>query len=261
MKYRRTGQSSNLRNASWNSCLSAALALLLLVGCGRRDAQVKYERPSEVRDFDKLFAQNCSGCHGAEGDWGPAPPLADPLFLAIIPETEFTRVVSEGRMATLMPAFARERGGELTDEQIGILVRGIRAKWGSSEGMGPGPLPDYLAQAGTGEAPSPENHEAALQVFSAVCGNCHGPRGQGGKEGGAIRNRAFLTLISDQALRRIVITGRRDLGMPDYRRLGAMLPAGQPLSNQQIADLVALLGSWRHAHEEIPQAAATTGAR
>jgi mono/diheme cytochrome c family protein len=259
MKHRLLGQLSNPPNAWRQACLGGALALLMLTGCGRRDAHVKYERPSEVHDFATLFAQNCSGCHGAEGELGAAPPLADPLFLAIIPETEFTRVVSEGRTATLMPAFAREHGGELTDEQIGILVRGIRSKWGSSEGVGPGPLPDYLAQAGTGEAPSSENREAALQVFASVCGNCHGPRGQGGKEGGAIRDRAFLTLISDQALRRIVITGRRDLGMPDYRRLGALLPAGQPLSNQQIADMVALLGSWRQAHEEIPQAAAATG--
>ena len=28
----------------------------------------------------------------------------------------------------------------------------------------------------------------------------------------------FLALVSDQALRRIIITGRPDLGMPNYRR-------------------------------------------
>ena len=86
--------------------LCCATLLALACGCGRRAALERFERPSEVRNFEQLFAQNCSGCHGAEGKFGPAPPLNDPLFLAIIPEAEFTRVVSAGRSETLMPAFA-----------------------------------------------------------------------------------------------------------------------------------------------------------
>jgi hypothetical protein len=62
---------------------------------------------------------------------------------------------------------------------------------------------------------------------------------------GPLRNAAFLSLISDQALRRIVITGRPDLGMPNFVALGKTLPGGQPLTNEQIADVVALLASWR----------------
>ncbi len=211
-----------------------------------------------MHDFDQLFTQNCSGCHGAEGRFGPAPPLADPLFLEIIPEAEFTRVVSEGRASTLMPAFARAHGGALTDEQIAILVHGIRAKWKKPDFASGGPLPDYLTPAHTGDVHSRENREAALQVFGQVCGNCHGLRGQGGKQAGALRDTAFLSLVSDQLLRRIVITGRSDLGMPDFRRLGAMQPSGQPLTSQQIADVVALMASWRHA-EHHPEPAAPAG--
>ena len=55
---------------------------------------------------------------------------------------------------------------------------------------------------------------------------------------------AFLTLMSDQALRRIVITGRPDLGMPDYRHQDPK-PESKPLTSQDISDLVALLVSWR----------------
>jgi cytochrome c oxidase cbb3-type subunit 3 len=230
-------------------CIVCALVCVAATGCGRRSAGEQFERPSDVRDFDRLFAQNCSGCHGVEGKLGPAPPLADPLFLAIIPETEFTRVVSEGRASTLMPAFARKHGGTLTDEQITILVRGVRAKWAATDSSTQGPLPDYLTPAGTSDVHSLANREMALQVFALVCGNCHGERGEGGKQAGALRDTAFLSLISDQALRRIVITGRSDLGMPDFRRLGAMLPAGQPLTNQQISDVVTLLASWRHPRE------------
>jgi len=234
--------------------LFGVLALFSLSGCGRREAQQRFERPAEVRDFGQLFAQNCAGCHGAEGKLGPAPPLNDPLFLAIIPADEITRVVSAGRSGTLMPAFSRAQGGTLTDEQIDILASGLRSNWGAAADAAPPiPLPDYLTPSDTGDVHTLENRETALQVFALVCGNCHGERGQGGKEAGALRETAFLSLISDQALRRIVITGRPDLGMPDYRRLGAMLPAGQPLTNQQIADVVALLGSWRHGHEKHKQ--------
>jgi len=238
--------------AKWAAVFCAIVALLP-GGCGRRDAEERFVRPSEVRSFSQLFADNCSGCHGAKGQFGPAPPLADELFLAIISDAELTRVVSEGRASTLMPAFAAAHGGPLSDEQIEILVRGIRAKWGAAEGTISGPLPSYAAPADTGDVHSLANREATFQVFGLVCGTCHGERGQGGKDAGALRQKAFLSLISDQALRRIVITGRSDLGMPNFRRLGAMLPSGQPLSNQQIADVVALLASWRHAPEEHTQ--------
>jgi hypothetical protein len=52
-------------------------------------------------------------------------------------------------------------------------------------------------------------------------------------------------LISDQALRRLVITGRPDLGMPDYRTQGERPEPFRPMSRQDVADVVALLASWR----------------
>ena len=60
-----------------------------------------------------------------------------------------------------------------------------------------------------------------------------------------INNPAMLTLISNQALRRIVITGRDDLGMPNFSDdVGRSLDF-QPLSSDEIADVVALMASWR----------------
>ena len=59
--------------------------LLLLTGCdppGKPKPSDQEERPEEVSDFGQLYKQNCAGCHGADGQLGPAPPLKDPLFLA-----------------------------------------------------------------------------------------------------------------------------------------------------------------------------------
>jgi hypothetical protein len=64
---------------------------------------------------------------------------------------------------------------------------------------------------------------------------------------GAINDPAFLSLISDQALRRIAITGRPDLApsMPDFADDNSRPPNYQPLTSREITDLVAFLASWR----------------
>ena len=86
-------------------------------------------------------------------------------------------------------------------------------------------------------------------VFNRACASCHGPLGEGGENGergaGAINDAAFLALISDQALRRYAITGRPDLGMPDYAAKTGRPHDYQPMTSAEIADLVALLASWR----------------
>jgi mono/diheme cytochrome c family protein len=74
---------------------------------------------------------------------GPAPPLNDKLFLALIPDSELERLITEGRPGTLMPAFASARGGHLTTEQVKILAEGIKLRWGPVE-RAPSGAPSYL---------------------------------------------------------------------------------------------------------------------
>jgi mono/diheme cytochrome c family protein len=215
------------------------LGALALAGCdppGKPNPDHKPEWPDQVTDFDKLFSHNCAGCHGTEGKLGPAPPLNDPLFLAIVPEEELVKVVRAGRQGTLMPAFARAEGGKLTDEQVEVLARGLKSKWGTRDSHKD--APSYLAR-GKGDV------EVGQEAFTRACARCHGEDGKGGKKVGAINDPDFLALVSDQALRRLVITGRPDLGMPDY----AGRPGGgagfEPLTPEEVAGLVALLGEWR----------------
>jgi mono/diheme cytochrome c family protein len=93
------------------------------------------------------------------------------------------------------------------------------------------------------------NKDGGARVFARACASCHGSQGQGGKDGdqqiGAINNQAFLTLISDQALRRYIITGRPDLGMPAFNDNHGRPPEFRPLSSAEIDDLVAFLAYWR----------------
>ena len=232
-----------LREGRWRLL---TLLVVLTGGCdlpGRPDPAERPVRADQVAAFDALYKANCAGCHGADGKLGPAPPLNDPLFLAVVPDTELRHVVSEGRAVTTaqrspMPAFARARGGPLTDAQVQALAEGIKKRWGpAASGEAP---PPYLSPAGTRSG----NPDEGARVFARACAGCHGRQGLGG-EHGAINEPAFLALISDRALRRTAITGRPDLGMPAYNGTDGRTDDFRPLTSAQIDDLVALLVSWR----------------
>lgn len=236
-------------NATWIQRLLAPALGLLVAGCDFKSGQPlpadRPQRPDAVRDFPTLYAKNCSGCHGANGKLGPAPPLNDALFLAIISDLELTRVITEGRKHTLMPAFGVEHGGPLTPGQVHALVKGLRAEWNAKPVVA-APWPAYLeSDARQLKGAKPGDKDNGAMTFEMACASCHGSNGKGGKDAGALNDPDFLALISDQALRRIVITGRPDLGMPDFADKEDRGPEFTPLANQDVADLVALLASWR----------------
>jgi cytochrome c oxidase cbb3-type subunit 3/ubiquinol-cytochrome c reductase cytochrome c subunit len=238
-----------LRERRWR-----LLTLLLVVPAGGCDFPGKpreADRPvraDELTSFDALYGMRCAGCHGVDGKLGPAPSLNDPIFLAIVPDSELLHVISEGRAATAaqrspMPAFARARGGPLSDAQVLVLADGIKKRWGPAASGAS--APPYQSPAGTRSG----NLEQGARVFARACAACHGPQGQGGEHGGqpvgAVNEPAFLALISDTALRRTMITGRPDLGMPAYDGTVGRPADFRPLTSAQIDDLVALLASWR----------------
>jgi mono/diheme cytochrome c family protein len=238
---------------------SGALRLVVFVvvlfasnaGCtpaGKPDPQNQPVAPNEVMDFGRLFATNCAGCHGAAGEFGPAPPLNDPLFVTIISDEDLLGVIQSGRPGTPMPAFARKNGGGLTDGQVKALVAGIKSHWKADTPLDEAP-PAYAVTAPNELQSTPANRERGARVFERACLGCHGPNGAGGEQnginGGAISSPAFLSLISDQALRRIIITGRPDLGMPSYADSSGRPADYHPLTSTEIDDLVALLAEWR----------------
>jgi cytochrome c oxidase cbb3-type subunit 3/ubiquinol-cytochrome c reductase cytochrome c subunit len=227
------------------------LLAVLAAGCDLPGKPKKADRPEpadQVKDFDALYSMRCAGCHGADGKLGPAPPLNDPIFLAIVPDAELLRVISDGRSVTVeqkspMPAFAHDKGGPLTAAQVKVLADGIKQRWVPRASGG---LPAYLGATG-GKGGTKDERD---RLFARACAGCHGPQGKGEKDGnplqgGAINNEAFLALISDQALRRTIITGRPDLGMPPYDDKAGRPPDFRALTSAEIDDLVALLKCWR----------------
>jgi mono/diheme cytochrome c family protein len=187
--------------------------------------------------FDLLYRRNCAGCHGTDGRLGAARPLNDPIYIALVPADRLRAIIAQGVPGTSMPPFAMGAGGDLTDAQIDALAKGMSASWGRPDAVKNLTLPPYQAEAKGSEAESVRGAE----VYTAACSRCHGPDGKGGPKAGSIVDASFLSLVSDQSLRTTVIAGRPDLGKPDWRE---DIP-GQPLTPQQISDLVAWLAAQR----------------
>jgi cytochrome c oxidase cbb3-type subunit III len=218
----------------------STLAMLLVAVCvacssssGRPAEDSAVVPPDQIVDFSMLYAQNCAGCHGADGKGGAAIALADPVFLAIADDTVIGRTAANGEPGTPMPAFAQSAGGMLTDPQINALVRGIRS-WAKPDALAGQAPPPYAAGA-------PGDPQRGADVYGTYCSSCHGGNGGGGSKASSIVEGSFLALISDQQLRTIVIAGRPELGAPDWR--GDVV--GRPMSAQQISDVVAWLSRQR----------------
>ena len=208
----------------------------LLLGCrppGKPTAADMELKPQEVRDFATLFQQNCAGCHGQDGKGNTALSLANPVYWSIASDDTIRRVTASGIRGSLMPAFAKSAGGTLTDQQIQILVREMRAHWANVKESG---APPYAAT-------EPGDAVRGAASYATFCARCHGPEGKGTKKGSSIVDDSFLALVSDQALRTTIIAGRPDLGHPDWRNY----VSNRPMAAQEVTDVVA----WLVAHRKV----------
>jgi cytochrome c oxidase cbb3-type subunit III len=229
-------------------CGAALVMAFFTTGCDMPGRPNSSDRPvpaNSVVNFDSLYRVNCAGCHGPDGSHGPAPALNDQLFLQIVPDEVLTEVIRRGRPSTPMPAFGAEHGGTLSEEQVQVLAAGLKSHWLATKKTEETEPPPYLAgnEPNAGEN---DHQSAGADVFAEACAGCHGENGAGASAG-ALNDVAFLTLISDQALRRLVITGRPDLGMPTFAGDDGRGADFKPLSSEQVSAIVALLAQWRAA--------------
>jgi cytochrome c oxidase cbb3-type subunit III len=209
-------------------CGAAMLAVTSCDAPGRQVVETAAIRPADIADFHLLYSENCSGCHGANGQGALTVGIGRPVYLAIADDATIRKTIEEGRPGTPMPAFARKAGGMLTDAQIDILVHGIRG-WAS-----PGAFANAKPPAYAGSQPGDATRGADL--FKVACVQCHGPEGRGAR---AIADSSYVALVTDQHLRTVIIVGMPNLGMPDWRS------HTKPLTDTDVGDLVAWLAAQR----------------
>jgi mono/diheme cytochrome c family protein len=191
-------------------------------------------RPQDVLSFDTLYSQNCAACHGSEGKNGQATDLANPEYQALVDDASLRKWVSAGMPGTQMPAFAQSANGMLTDAQVSAIVAGMRKMWSRTNAFA-GATPPAYAQVQAGDA------TRGQQTYQARCAICHA------SAPGQITDPVYLALISDQALRGIIIAGSPDIGQPDWRHDSKNSQPAPPLSDQDVNDIVSYLASLRNS--------------
>lgn len=222
------------------ACVAAAFFCAACNDAGEGMVAMKVPvRPEDVVDFRTLYNQNCSACHGANGQNGPALDLANPVYQAIVDDGSLKKWITNGMPGTEMPAFGQSAGGFLTERQVDALIAGIRANWAKGTPGNTTP-PPYVSNL-RGDEKSGE------QVYQEACVSCHQ------KSGERISNTSYLALVSDQSLRTITIVGRSDLGQPDWEQDRP----DHPLTNEDVTNVVAYLASLRTATPGQPYSNAT----
>jgi len=225
-----------------------AIFLMASVGCDHPPGKPGFRpatlRPDQVLGFESLYRTNCSACHGDSGLNGAALPLNNPVYLAWAGHDHMVPIVASGVSLQTMHAFARASGGMLTDQQIESIVNGMIAHWGRPGILNGANPPGYTAS-------TPGDVAAGKAAFQVYCARCHGADGTGPAPGavasarqqvfGSIVDPTYLSLIGNQGLRDIVVSGLPGEGMPDWRGDGS----AKPMTDKEVTDVVAWLRSHR----------------
>lgn len=232
------------------SLLLVAFPLAIAIaGCGGVSGVVTQSpppRPDQVLDFKTLYNQNCRACHGENAQNGPSMDLANPEFQALVDDNTLRDIISNGLSGTQMPAWSQKAGGMLTDQQISAIIAGMRRKWAKPNAFAGETLPPY-------HQPTGGNVQHGQEVYQQRCVGCHQQNGRQQPN-----SPVYLSLVSDDALRSIIIAGRPDIGQPNWRMLGGWRPGEkpgmaaqlmtplQPLAPQDVTDVVTYLHAQRN---------------
>jgi cytochrome c oxidase cbb3-type subunit 3/ubiquinol-cytochrome c reductase cytochrome c subunit len=233
------------------------MLLFVAAGCshlpGKPGDRSETLRPDQTLGFEVLYKSNCSACHGENGLNGAAMPLNNPVYLAWAGHDRMVPIVASGASLRAMHAFAQSSGGMLTDRQVESIVNGMISHWGKPGILNGANPPGYTAT-------TPGDVAAGKAAFETHCARCHGADGTGptddasSKQGvavGSIIDPTYLSLISTQGLRDIIVSGLPGEGMPDWRgdKSAKLMPdkpmPDKPMTDKEVTDVVAWLASHR----------------
>lgn len=161
-----------------------------------------------------LYAENCSVCHGLNGEGiGATPPLNNPA-LQTMAFDELYKTISRGRYDTAMPAWSKEDGGPLGDYQIEEMAALIQyGDWDATGdrvvNLGLAPLipfttdPDPVLFAELANLPDGLTLQTAVQIFASNCVACHGADGLGTGIAPALNDPAIREKTAEEITRAI----------------------------------------------------------
>lgn len=194
----------------------------------------------------KLFAQNCAVCHGDRGQGRIGATLAKD-FPGIRVDVLLKDTISTGVQGSVMPAWARSKGGPLTDAEIDDIVAFIRSLGNIAPTLPPITLPPTRPPTvPTAVATFPPGDAArGAQVYNANCAVCHGPNGEG--RVGATLQKDWAGINVTVLLDTTIARGVAGSKMPAWAQSN-----GGPLTNQDISDAAAYVLTLKKAVQPPP---------
>ncbi len=170
------------------------MATGILIYSVNEPARLITAQASQLRtDLDEgmtLYAENCSVCHGLEGEGIGSNPALDNPGLVGTDSGTLHKIISRGLYGTSMPAWNETDGGPLSDYQIGALSKLIQfGNWQETGdrvvnlGLAPkipfvtDPDPEILE--GLSGLPDGDILALGINVYAQKCVACHGADGLG----------------------------------------------------------------------------------
>src|SRR5512143_113311 len=103
------------------------LQIYILREPGRIQSVLAADKTTQIANGRELFAQNCTTCHGENGEGDVGPALNNKTFLKAAEDGRIASLISSGVPGTAMPSWSETFGGPFTDEQIHALVAFLRS--------------------------------------------------------------------------------------------------------------------------------------
>jgi mono/diheme cytochrome c family protein len=192
----------------------------------------KFGEREFASEGETLYGAFCSGCHGRDGRGRRLaglvsfPSIANPDFLAIVPDRLLAMTVEQGRPGRRMPGWLKPDG--LRPDEVKAVVSYVRTLGGAAAESDLRPPRWVQASAADG-----------MRLFESVCAGCHGAQGKGA-EGPALNNKVLLDAATDTYLVETISRGRRGTAMAGFLEPSPVRPA---LSRADIEAVVAYLRS------------------
>ncbi len=196
----------------------SSLVMFLLAHNGQTSSVSDVNPNGDPEEGESVFLSNCATCHGRDGSGGIGPSLNSGELVTLASHNYFAATITDGRPDSGMPSWSTLSAEQLSDTVA--YVRNLAA---------PVELRDIPTEQGVASD--------GKEIFTGVCGQCHGPSGEGGT-GPAIGASDFTKLTDNQFLAGMIKYGRTGTEMRPHGQVPSALA---DYTDEEIADIVAYI--------------------
>jgi mono/diheme cytochrome c family protein len=187
------------------------------------------EAGSEWAAGMQLYANNCTICHGVNGEGSALGVALNTPEIQASEAATLSRIIHEGVPGTLMMSW----NSVLSPDEVGALVAFLQ-NWATLSAEGVALTPPEPVRL---DLNNPEEVLAyGERLFATTCAACHGENGSGGT-GPALNSQQILTRQTDEQILQTIING-------GHRPNSAMPAFGDRLTLVEMEALVDYIRAW-----------------